>query len=437
MVHFKHYKNGATLIYRHVKRRHTSVVAGFVFGRNRDKFPEPSAHFCEHMFFKETETRNEKQLRQDMLDTFTMKNGRTSLSYTEIDFCRANKVLEQSFALASDMLLNTKFSNKCVESEKGVIKQELVQKLNNPGALSWFVRTRSLTTEYNKNTMVLGSEEEINAITPKDLKRFRDEVFISQNFIITIEGGISYLKAKHLAKKYFVGKLKSNPDFCVDKTMLQTYDREGNINIENYPFNKSICSIIVKLDDEMFSIKTIQSMRMLANICNGVNGKLLGKLRDNGLVYSASIMRDDMKDHLLMDIHWECSSDNVNKCIDTIGEVIKDLRKNPVEESLIQKKIENSKLGKDEATPRNVYPSRLFHNYLMYGKENFSKKLAKEYKKTYENLTAKDIQDFCKAVFSRPENIHVAILTGEKEPKFYSYEEIQNILTSDKKIKSK
>ena len=50
----KNYKNGATLIYRHERRKHTSVTAGFIFGKNRDNYPEPTAHFCEHMFFKET-----------------------------------------------------------------------------------------------------------------------------------------------------------------------------------------------------------------------------------------------------------------------------------------------------------------------------------------------------------------------------------------------
>ncbi len=52
MIKVKNYKNGATLVYSKKKRKHTSVVAGFVFGRNRDKFPEPVAHFCEHMFLR-------------------------------------------------------------------------------------------------------------------------------------------------------------------------------------------------------------------------------------------------------------------------------------------------------------------------------------------------------------------------------------------------
>lgn len=90
----KVYKNGATIIYKKHKRKSTSVVAGFVFGQNRDKYPEPTAHFLEHMLFKATKNKNEKELREAQLNTFSsMKNGSTSLFYTEIDFCRSNKAL--------------------------------------------------------------------------------------------------------------------------------------------------------------------------------------------------------------------------------------------------------------------------------------------------------------------------------------------------------
>ncbi len=370
-----------------------------------------------------------------MLDTFTKKNGRTNFFYTEIDFCRANKKIEDCFALASDMLLNTKFSKKGVESEKGVINQELVQKLNNPHTMHYFAELRSLSSEYNKNTCVLGSQEEINSITPKILKDFRDNTFISQNFVITIEGGISYFKAKRLAKKYFISKLKSKPDYNVDRTMIHNYDRQGNMVVENFPFKKSTCSIIFKVDKSLESIKTNQTMRMFSNICNEFNGKLVGKMRDNGLIYSGALGWDDIPDHNLIQIYWECSSDNVNKCFDTISEVLSDLRKNTVDEKLIQKKIENYKLSRDEATQINIYPSRLFYKYLTYGKDDFSRKTNKAYKKAYESLTAKDVQDFCNQVFTKPENIHVTILTGEEKPNFYSYEQIQKMLTSGKKAK--
>ncbi len=434
----KVYDNGATLLYRKRKRKHTSVAAGFLFGNNRKKYPEPTAHFCEHLFFHETKNRSEKQIVEQMKTVFSMKNARTSPYRTYIEFCRSNKIIEGCFELASDMLLNSKFPAKIVESEKGVIKQELNRRLNNPQVLHSYASYRSLSTEFpQNNSRNLGSEEEIDAITPKILKKFRDEVFVSQNFIIAIEGGISYFKAKRLAKKYFINNLKSNPDYPVDKTTGIVYDRSGNLNVEYFPFSKSKCSLIFKLDEDMENDKNYQILSMLSQLSNGLGGKLFMKLRNNGLVYNATLTFSSLKKHSLVEIIFDCVTENVNKCIDKIGEVLRDFRQNKFEESQIQNVIQNRKIGEDEATPACIFPPKLFNLYIDYGKEIFSKKRKRETKKIFEKLTAEDVQEFCKTVFSKPENLHVSILTGDKNAQFYSYAQMQEILCSDKKRRKK
>lgn len=425
----KIYSNGATLIFKHRKRKCTSVVAGFAFGSNRENYPEPTAHFCEHMFFIETENRSKETLKQDMLNTFSMKNGRTNAFYTEIDFCRSNKVLEDCFALSSDMLLNTKYEAKYIKSEKGVIKQELVRKLNNPDALSYFALLRATTSKDIKNSLVLGNEDEIEAVTAKSLKKFRDETFISQNFVISIEGGISFLRAKHLAEKYFIKKLKSNPSYPVDQSILFKQTREGNLNIENYPFKKSICRIAIKINPEFESQLTEKSALMFCSICNGINGRLLSALRENGLVYSAGLGYDTVPTQNVLHFDFSCSTENVNKVIDETGKCFEEFRTTLVEEELIKQKKKNEKLLKDEMMSK-IYPSNLFTNYLAFGDRILSKKHRKTDKKIFDSLTPNDVQNFCKMVLTKPENIYVAILTDGSEKDFYTYEEMQKILTS-------
>lgn len=428
----KVYKNGATLIYKHFKRRHTSVVAGFVFGKNRDNYPEPTAHFCEHMFFKETQDKSVAQLKDEMLNVFSMYNGRTNLFYTEIDFCRSNKAIEPCFKLAAEMLLNTKYSSKTIKTEKGVIKQELVRKLNNPDAISYYAFSRCIYSKYNLNTNVLGSEEEIEQVSAKSLKKFKDETFISQNFIITIEGGISFNKAKHLAEKYFINKLKSNPEYPVDQSITYPVDKPGNLNIEYFQFNKANCKIGIKLDKEIESVENDNYISMLCSICNNLNGKLMSKLRDNGLVYGVSMWADCIPENYMIGIDFGCSNENVNKVIDKIGELFRELKTTKIDQSLIEIKKENKKLSKDENI-RRLYPSNLFRNYLFYKDDIFSKKLRKESKKIYEDITSDDIQTLCQKIFNKPENIYMSILTNASPESFYNYEEIQKILTSNTK----
>lgn len=90
----KIYSNGATLIFKHRKRKCTSVVAGFAFGSNRNNYPEPTAHFCEHMFFVETENRSKETLKQDMLNTFSMKMVEQIHSTQKLTFAAQTKFLK-------------------------------------------------------------------------------------------------------------------------------------------------------------------------------------------------------------------------------------------------------------------------------------------------------------------------------------------------------
>lgn len=431
----KIYKNGATLVYKkHHGLKKTSVVAGFVFGENRDNYPEPTAHFCEHMFFNETNSLSNQQLKTAMKNTFSMKNGRTDKYYTEIDFCRANKALEPSFKLASDMLLNTKFSNKHINSEKGVIKQELVQRLSNHDALSKILVNKTLCEKYYSNTMVLGSKEEIDAITPKTLKKFRDDCFISENFVISVEGGISYTKAKRLAEKYFINKLKSNPNFPVDKNIISKTTRTGNMLVDYFSAPNSTCTIIIKLDKSLETEKTMAISNMMGYICNSIAGKLSGRLRDKGLVYTAIYQYSLVPNDYLSLIKFNCSSENINKCIVEIGKLIHELKTTKIENDILNDYKRNNKLSKDERTI-SIYPSRLFIQYLTFGEESLSKKRNKRIEKIFDSLTPEDIQQFCQEAFSVPENIYVAILSDKKPETFYTYKQIQDIITQNKKPK--
>lgn len=431
----KVYKNGALLLYR--KRRHkkaTAVVAGFIYGKNRENYPEPTAHFCEHMFFNETENKDKTALKDAQLNTFASYNGRTSLWWTEIDFYRANKALEPCFQLASEMLLKTKFAKEVVDNEKGVIKQELVRRLTNTNSKFSFARLRTLYKKHGNPTSNLGSVEEIDAMTPEDLTRFRDDCFISQNFFIAIEGGISFAKAKKLAEKHFINALKSNPEYKVEhSSTFGSFDQKGNLLVENDTIKKSMCTITFNLDIPEDDTKNTQIGKLLCQITNHLKGKLHNILRDEkGLVYSANMYYDSQKDQPCIGFNFECSNENTNKVIDEIGKLLQEYRTKPFEVELLNLHKQNTKLAEDESQPRPIYPTRWFADYFIFGEEIFTKKYKKSRKKAYEALTPEDLLDFCKTAFSKPSNLYVTIMSNAPAETFYDYKTMQNILTKAK-----
>ncbi len=422
-------KNGAIMLYQKKKTGCTSVAAGFLFGKNRDKYNEPTAHFCEHMLFNETEKHNKEELSEMQAKIFSNQNAYTSLTSLFFTFTRANKMFLPALRLCSEMLLNTKFEKKYIESEKGVIKQELIRRNNdqNRQNISAFIRCKR--DNHNLSTMVLGSEEEIDKITAKDLKKFRDETFISQNFYISFVGDISLYKAKRLANKMFVENLTSNPKYTVDKTYDFPCNRTGNMNIEFFPFKKVLGRVAFSLGkiDE----KAEQILEMLHYLFNALKGgDYFETLRNKGYVYSAKIT-NFLYPEPFMCFDFESSSENVNKIIEEIGKLLKMRRSKLYEQDrleFIKKDVEYRK--KERSYQKNEAGYRMLMEYLRYEDKYFNKE--KRLKRVFNSITPTDIRNFFQRYFSNPDRIYVSILTGEKNPKYYTYKKIQQILTDKK-----
>jgi len=117
--------------------------------------------------------------------------------------------------------------------------------------------------------------------------------------------------------------------------------------------------------------------------------------------------------------------------IDKLGEILKNLRNDLIDQDLIELEKKNSKLALDESIPGSIYPTMLLGNYLTYGVEAFSKKRGKCARNFFKKIKSEDILKLCKNIFSKPKNIYVTILTDETPDKFYNYKKIQKILTSD------
>ena len=429
-------KNGATLLYKKRRMKCVSVAAGFVFGENRNNYSEPTAHFCEHMLFQETTKHNKEELKTLAQQIFSYKNAFTNTNRLYFVFSRANEMLEKAMELSSEMLLETKFSPQLVKNEKGVIQQELVRALNNPQRQYYYTTQENIGNKYCYNTAILGSEEEISQIKAKDLQKFRDEVFISQNFIISMVGDISLFKAKRLANKYFVSKLKSNPSYPVNRETDVFVEKPGNLCVNYFPLNKVTGNVSFKITD--FDDKKMEILSMMAYLLNGIGGDFHECLRDKGLVYSCGFFNKIYPDRMYAMFQFESSQENVNKIIDQIGKLIHKLKTEKFDETRLDFIKKNKEYRKKESSiDKSSEGQKLFNAYLQDGTKYFTKKANNRVKKLFNSVTADDILNLSNEIFSTPENVYVAILTGQKDNDYYSYEKIQKIVTGKSGEKSK
>jgi predicted Zn-dependent peptidase len=168
------------------------------------------AHFVEHMLFKGTKKRSQKDLNTEADILGGSFNAYTSREHTTYYIqIHGNKVAE-GMDLLSDMVFNATFASKEIEKEKSVIVEEFKSRNDQPEVLLY-----DLWDSNNFNNSMghspIGDEVTINESSRKSLLNYYKKHYRPDNMIVTITGNTDKI-SKELIMKYF-GKYKNEGSY--------------------------------------------------------------------------------------------------------------------------------------------------------------------------------------------------------------------------------
>jgi predicted Zn-dependent peptidase len=154
------------------------------------------SHFAEHLFFKGTNRRpTSKEISQDIEGVGGIINGGTDKELT-IFWC---KVASPHFHLAldvlSDLLLNSRFDNKEIERERGIINEEINMNLDIPQQRVNMLIDELLWPEQPLGREVIGYKETVSSITREQLLNHVARRYMPNNTVLSIAGNIQQEEA--------------------------------------------------------------------------------------------------------------------------------------------------------------------------------------------------------------------------------------------------
>ncbi|MFO7773316.1 MAG: pitrilysin family protein [Dehalococcoidia bacterium] len=154
------------------------------------------SHFAEHLFFKGTHRRpTSQEISQDIEGIGGIINGGTDKELT-IFWC---KVASPHFSIAldvlSDLLLNSRFDDKEIERERGVISEEIKMNLDLPQQRVNAIIDELLWPEQPLGREVIGYGETVSSITRKQLLDHVARRYMPNNTVLSIAGGIQHEQA--------------------------------------------------------------------------------------------------------------------------------------------------------------------------------------------------------------------------------------------------
>ena len=318
-------KNNVNNVYVTFSTKYGSADNEFVPLKEQDmiEVPKGVAHFLEHKMFAQKDG-------VDPLSFFTMRgasgNANTSNFKTTYLFSGSD-YLEENLNYLLDYVQDPYFTDENVESEKGIITQEINMYKDNPYTeafeslmLNCF---KKLPIRYN----VLGSVDSIQNITKEDLYRCYKTFYHPSNMFVVITGNVDTKEVIDIIKENQAKKTFPEKEEIKRKTYLEPKEvvEKELVMKRNIAIPKLLLAFKIKFDDIPLKNRIIRyylsmySQMKFGNISafldklkadkiitSGMGVSLVSYEKDAALIYDAETYKpNELKRRMLKEINLE------------------------------------------------------------------------------------------------------------------------------------
>ena len=318
---------------------------GVMAGSN---FETPSisgvSHFSEHMFFKQTSSKNWRQLNEAFAKLGVANNAYTSntdvLYHATFPKYNTEKVID----LMMDMFFNSTIPTEELEKERNVIVEEKKMYDDDPKAsFNEAIGEEMLTWDVGHST--IGTFETINNISRKDILDYLEAKTNLENMVFICSGDVETADLKKYIEKNIPaqhpylrkGSLNKIETTNVWKDIINKPDRIKFI-MEKENITQSV--VFGMFDSISVEHPYHHARNILGEALGGGLYSLLhSRLREElGLCYATGMYPGCLSypNNVLMNLYGYVSPNNVEKFIDESEKILKDVQKNGIDKDIFE-----------------------------------------------------------------------------------------------------
>lgn len=318
------FDNGLKFIYKKSNSELSSICISLDAGAAHDGDRLGIAHITEHMVYKGTETRSEKEINTELSSIFGFQNAMTNYPYVVFYGTLLSEDLKKGLDLFSDILLSPVFTEEGFNEELEIIKQELKEWDED---LEQFIEDKLYYNCMENRRIkypIIGTKESLNSVTIDDAIDFFNDYYCANNATITIISNLEFEEVKDMVEEYFIDwRSEKLPE--IEKSIIIP---KGGVFIDKKEeINSSKIQIIFPIDDlNQWEIKALRIFNQYFG--EGVNSILFDTLRTkNALVYDVLTRVANEEYIKVYKITYSTAHENVEKSIEIIKELIKNINK--------------------------------------------------------------------------------------------------------------
>ena len=285
-------------------------------GRNETLKQNGIAHFLEHMAFKGTQSRSALDIAQAIENVGGYINAYTSKEMTAY----YARVLENDVPLAidviSDILLNPIFDQRELETERGVILQEIGQSLDTPDDVIFDWLQEAAFPDQPLGRTILGPSELVKNFSREDLLEFVSEQYGPEQMVLSAAGSVDHEKIVSQVKLLF-DKKEPISKAAMISSKYNGGEKQVDKNLEQAHF--ALAFEAPGYLDETIYTSQIYSIAL----GGGMSSRLFQEIREKrGLCYTIFAQGGAYSDTGLLTIYSGTSADSLKDLSDiTISEM--------------------------------------------------------------------------------------------------------------------
>ena len=377
--------------------------------RNEEGYHSGIAHFTEHTLFKGTAHKSAAVVN-GYLDRL---GGELNAFTTKEEIVLHATVLKEDLPKAAGLLFELAteavFSDKEIETEKGVVIDEIHSYKDSPADEVYDRFEEDLYAGHPLGRPILGTPASVRRITSEELQRFVKEHFTPDRMAFTMMADIDEARMEKEIRT-LAGKFFPLNGAKVDTVFGSTAGTKGQ-TVETASFdrtvdkrNHEVNAVIGGAAPSLYGGQDRIAAVLLANILGGPasNSILNNILRErNGWVYGVECGYTQYSDTGIMAISLGCEKDNLEKCFKAISKAIRELQDKPLSDRKL-KAAKKQLLGQlaissesGEAQCLSMGKSLLAFGRVASSAEN---------KAAIEAVTSADLQSLARRIFS-PDNL--------------------------------
>ncbi len=286
-------------------------------GRFVPKGKEGLSHFVEHMIVagsKKFPTKDKMAAHIEQLGGIFGASITTDAMSVRVEVAGKEDIKEGTF-LIREMLTESLFDNKTIETERGSILNEIRDKVSNPSRYVWDLYSKLFFQDTDAGRSNLGSTKSVESISREDLYSFYDNMLVSGRAVIVVSGDIGLDQVVNELESGLT--LRASEKYRFEEALPVIRDK--SIMAHNYPKQDQVHLVIGFRTAGIKDLDTVP-LDLLSTIFGGGRASVLKrKLRyEKGLVYSVGTSSYNFSNAGAWSVKTSTSRDKLQEVVNII-----------------------------------------------------------------------------------------------------------------------